>query len=59
MDDKTRVRSLRMADNIFFSMKHIAKLHKRSATKEIEEVLENYIRDFEKEHGPINLDDYK
>lgn len=57
MTEKSSVRSIRMTDEIFFKMKIIAKLQKRSATKQIEQVLGEYINEFEQEHGPINLDE--
>ena len=48
---------LRVSEEIIDKMKVIAKKHKRSATKEIEYVLENYIAEFEKEEGEIVLSD--
>lgn len=45
--------SLRVPEEIIEKMKHIAKKHKRSATKEIELVLEQYIQAYEEEHGEI------
>lgn len=38
-------------------MGYIAKLHKRERNKEVEWALAQYIEQFEKEHGKINIDE--
>lgn len=38
-------------------LKFIADYHGRSANKELEQLLLSFIRDFEKEHGEIHLDE--
>ncbi len=47
--------SLRSSEEVIEKMKYIARAHKRSATKEIELVLEQYIAEFEKAQGEIAL----
>lgn len=45
--------SLRVSEELIEKIKIVAKINKRSANKEIEFVLESYIRNYEKEHGKI------
>ncbi len=47
--------SLRVSETLLEKIKHIAELNKRSANKEIEFVLEQYIRKYESEFGKIEL----
>lgn len=47
--------SLRVSENLLEKIKYIAELNKRSANKEIEFVLEQYIRKYEAEFGKIEL----
>jgi len=50
-----RVFTLRLTDDMFDKVEHIAKLQHRSMTNYIEYVLLKYIADYEKEHGPIKV----
>lgn len=59
MSDEYKVRSIRMTDSIFFKMKLIAKLNKRSTTKQIEDVLEEYISRFEHTNGQLDISEFK
>ena len=45
--------SLRISEEMHRKLKQIAATHKRSENKEIEYILEEYIRTFEAEHGPL------
>ena len=49
--------SLRVSEELLDKMKQIAAAHKRSANKEIEFALEQYVTVYEKEHGSILLPD--
>ncbi len=48
--------SLRVSENLLDKIKHIAEVNKRSANKEIEFVLEQYVKKYESENGQIILD---
>lgn len=45
--------SLRVSEELIAKVKYIAEQNKRSTNREIEFVLENYIKKFEKENGTI------
>ncbi len=45
--------SLRISEEMHYKLRVIAKAHKRSENKEIEFILEEYIKQYEKEHGII------
>ena len=47
--------SLRISEELLDKIKFIAATNKRSANKEIEFILENAVKDFEKENGDISL----
>ncbi len=47
--------SLRVSEVLLDKIKYIADMNKRSANKEIEFVLEQYIRKYEAEFGEIEL----
>ena len=47
--------SLRISENLLDKIKYIASQNKRSANKEIEFILEQYIREFEEANGEITL----
>lgn len=51
--------SLRVSESLLDKVKYIAKQNKRSATKELEFIIENYICEYEEAHGIINLSDEK
>ena len=51
--------SLRVPEEIIEKMKIIAKQNKRSANKEMELVLQNYIDLWEKENGKIEIKETK
>ena len=47
--------SLRVSEALLDKIKYIADMNKRSANKEIEFVLEQYIRKYEAEFGEIEI----
>ena len=47
--------SLRVSEELLDKVKYIAGKNKRSANKEIEFLLEQYVEAYEKEHGKIEL----
>lgn len=47
--------SLRISENLMDKIKYIAFQNKRSANKEIEFILEQYIHEYEKANGEIPL----
>ncbi len=47
--------SLRISEELLAKLKKIAAENKRSANKEIEYVLEQYVREYENSFGPIEL----
>ena len=47
--------SLRVSENLLDKIKYIAEQNKRSANKEIEFALEQYIRKYDAENGKIEL----
>lgn len=55
MDSKMSVRSIRMEDTVFLKMKAIAKQEGRSATKQIETALKQFIAEYEEQHGSVNI----
>lgn len=48
--------SLRVSETLLDKIKFIANQNKRSANKEIEFILENYVREYEEAHGIITTD---
>lgn len=46
--------SLRVSEDLLDKIKRIAAQHKRSANKEIEFVLEQYVQQYEQAHGPLD-----
>lgn len=49
--------SLRVSEELLGKVKRIAEINKRSANKEIEYVLEQYVRDYESEFGELTLEE--
>lgn len=49
--------SLRVSEELIEKIKVIAKNHKRSANKEMELILEDYVKDYENEHGEIETEE--
>lgn len=47
--------SLRVSEELLDKVKQLAAAHKRSANKEIEFALEQYVSAYEQEHGSIRL----
>ncbi len=47
--------SLRISEELLEKIKFIAAMNKRSANKEIEFILENAVKDYEKNNGEISL----
>ena len=47
--------SLRVSEDLLGKLKQLAAVHKRSANKEMEFALEQYVAAYEKEHGSISL----
>lgn len=50
---------LRMEENNYFKIKAIAEEKARSANSQIVYILEQYIKDYEKINGPIDISKYK
>lgn len=48
--------SLRISEELIEKLKFIAKVNKRSANKEIEFIIEDYIKNYENAHGKIECD---
>lgn len=48
--------TLRLRDDNFEKIRIIAERSKRSIAMQIEYVLEEFIREYERQHGPIRLD---
>lgn len=48
--------SLRVSEELLSKMKIIAVRNKRSANKEMEYALEQYVKAFEKEYGEVNIE---
>ena len=48
--------SLRVSEELLSKIKVIAVRNKRSANKEIEFALEEYVKSFEQRHGEIDID---
>ncbi len=48
--------SLRISEELLGKIKQIAVQNKRSASKEIEFVLERYVREYEAQHGEIETE---
>ena len=46
--------SLRISEILLDKIKYIAEENKRSANKEIEYILEQYVKKYERENGTIN-----
>ena len=52
--------SLRISEELLSKMKVIAVRNKRSANKEMEYALEQYVKNFEERHGKMDIDgDFK
>lgn len=47
--------SLRVSEELLGKLKQLAAVHKRSANKEMEFALEQYVAAYENEHGTISL----
>lgn len=48
---------LRISEELIEKIKVIAKNHKRSANKEMELILEDYVKDYENEYGEIEAEE--
>lgn len=48
--------SLRVSEDLLDKVKYIAENNKRSANKEIEFALEQYVKTFEAKNGKINIE---
>ena len=48
--------SLRVSEELLEKVKKIAGMNKRSANKEIEFIIEQYVKHYEAEHGVILVD---
>lgn len=48
---------LRISEELIEKIKVIAKNHKRSANKEMEFILEDYVKDYENEYGEIETEE--
>lgn len=47
--------SLRISEDLMSKIKIIAKCNKRSANKELEFIIENYVKRYENENGKIDI----
>lgn len=47
--------SLRISEDLISKVKSIAKFNKRSANKELEFIIENYVKRYENENGEIDI----
>lgn len=54
MATNKRVFTLRLEEDNFDKIRHIADKNKRSIAKQIEYLIEQHINDYEREHGPID-----
>lgn len=59
MKEKLLRFTFRTTHIILNKLNYIANYNGRSSNKELEQLVIKYIKDFEKEHGSINLDDLK
>lgn len=48
--------SLRISEALLEKIKNIASMNKRSANKEIEFIIEQYVKHYEAEHGEILIE---
>lgn len=46
---------IRVSEELLGKLKQLAAVHKRSANKEMEFALEQYVAAYEKEHGSLSL----
>ena len=53
-------RNLRIDDDLYLKIKHIADENSRSFNKEVEFILKNVVKEYEQQHGEIkvNSDDF-
>lgn len=51
--------SLRVSEDLMSKIKTIAKCNKRSANKELEFIIENYVKRYENENGKIDVETAK
>ena len=51
--------TIRLETSILGKIKKIAELEKRSTNLQVEYVLENFVKDYEKDHGPIYVPEEK
>lgn len=57
MATNKRVFTLRLEEDNFEKIKHIADKNKRSIAKQIEYLIEQHINEYEREHGVITKED--
>lgn len=57
MATNKRPTMLRLPDEMFLKIHAIAALEHRSMNKEIEFILDSYIRSYESDHGEVHLPD--
>lgn len=57
MATEKRQFTLRMQEDTFLKIKYIAELEHRSIAMQVEYVVLRYIEEYEKQHGPIVLED--
>lgn len=58
MDNYYQPFPLRIPEELIEKIKVIAKNHKRSANKEMELILEDYVKDYENEYGEIETEEW-
>ena len=56
MPSNIPMRGLRMTDDLYLKLRHIAKLENRSYNQEAIFILQKYVSEYEKENGAISVD---
>ena len=47
--------SLRVCEELLYKVKYIAEIYKRSANRQMEQILEEYVCEWEKQNGEIEI----
>ena len=56
MPSTVPMRGVRMSDDLYLKIKHIADIENRSYNQEAVYILKKFVEDYEKEHGEIAVD---
>lgn len=57
MPSNTHHFAIRAPRDLLDKLKHVADYHGRSANKEVEQLIKKHVAEFEREHGPIHVDE--